>query len=205
MDMRTRRHRPVTTARVCTALVLAAVAAGHAEAQTGSAGDGAPIQGRFVQVDKESDVASIEEGIERVAQAMNPMLRPVMRPVLRSVTVYCPLPVFELEEQGLRYSCGSTHLFTASLDGSPFSWDALQGDATYTVSQALVTDDELVQTFANELGDRTQTFQLQPDGVTIISRVTYESEYLPVPFSFELRFRRVGDQPATSPSRTPGR
>jgi hypothetical protein len=166
-------------------------ATGQAAPQQGSARADFALEGRFVQVDKETDTASIEAGIERVAQALNPLIRPVLRPYLRTVTRYCPLPVFHMDDGDLSYSCGSTPLFTANTDGEPFAWQALQGDATYTVSQDLVADDLLVQTFANDIGGREQTFELQPGGRTLLSRVTYDSELLPVPFSFELRFYRV--------------
>jgi hypothetical protein len=192
--MRTHRIRTVTTA--CSggaALLCLALAAGpgHATAEPPPARSGFALEGRFVQVDKDADHASIEAGIERVAQALSPLVRPVLRPYLRTVTRYCPLPVFHMEDSTLSYACGGTPIFTSAVDGQPFDWQALQGDATYTVSQALVADDLLVQTFANDMGGREQTFELQPDGRTLLSRVTYDSELLPVPFSFVLRYQRV--------------
>ncbi len=171
-------------------LALAAVP-GDAAAELESARGDFALEGRFVQVDRDGDHASIEEGIERVVQALNPLVRPVLRPYLRTVTRYCPLPVFHMEDSSVSFACGSTPIFTSSVDGQPFDWQALQGDDTYTVSQALVSADMLVQTFANDMGGREQTFELQPDGRTLLSRVTYDSALLPVPFSFELRYLRV--------------
>ena len=189
-------HPIRTFAMTCTGgiallcLGLAAVPS-HATPGLGSARADFALEGRFVQVDKEADHASIEEGIERVAQALNPLVRPVLRPYLRTVTRYCPLPVFHMEDTALSYACGSTPIFTSGVDGQPFDWQALQGDATYTVSQAMVSADTLIQTFANDMGGREQTFELQPDGRTLLSRVTYDSDLLPVPFGFVLRYQRV--------------
>ncbi len=181
----------------CIILLGSAFLAYQAQATTGTSATPVgptstfPLEGRFVQADQDMDRASIEEGIERVAQAFNPLLRPVIRPYLRHVTRYCPVPVFTMSDNALTFACGNTTVFTSSYDGRPFDWQAIRDDETYRVSQNLVRPDKLVQTFANELGGREQTFELQPYGATLLSRVTYRSDYLPVPISYELRFQRA--------------
>ena len=53
-------------------------------------------------------------------------------------------------------------------------------------------DEQLVQTFKNEEGQRTNTYKLSPDGKTLTLEVELRSERLPEPVRYALTFQRSG-------------
>ena len=70
--------------------------------------------------------------------------------------------------------------------GAP--WTREDGDK-FTVA-AQVSPDQLVQTFKNDEGERTNVFKLSPDGRTLTLQATVKSGKLPRPLTYAIQFGR---------------
>jgi hypothetical protein len=146
--------------------------------------DSAPrLEGSFAVRDQAAAQRSVDAGIERVVQAFNPLLRPLVRPYMAHVTRYCPEPGFAWQGDAVSYRCRDQTLLSHPADGQPFQWTPATSDETTTVRIQQPTADSLVLDFSNELGGRTQTFSLQPDG-TLRCELVYYSDKLPVPLTY---------------------
>ena len=55
---------------------------------------------------------------------------------------------------------------------------------------AQVSKDQLVQTFKNDEGERTNVFNLSPDGRMLIMSATIKSPQLPKPLRYSISFGR---------------
>jgi hypothetical protein len=150
--------------------------------------DGPPaLEGRFVERDRAADQRAVQQGIERVAEAFPGLIRPLVRMYLEGVTRYCAEPAFAWEGPTLIYGCGDKELLRRVPDGQPFVWDIPGSDETPTVTLSLAAPGTLRMAFENELGGRTQSFALQPDG-TLREHVVYHGDKLPVPLEYTLVF-----------------
>ncbi len=72
--------------------------------------------------------------------------------------------------------------------GKPGPWTREDGDKFVVAAQ--VTKDQLIQTFKNDEGERTNIFKLSPDGKTLTMNATVKSPQLPKPLTYAITFGR---------------
>lgn len=150
--------------------------------------DSAPrLEGQLVERDPAAGQRAAEQGIERVAESFPTLIRPLVRHYLGGVTGHCPEPGIAWDGPTLIYSCRGEELMRRVPDGVPFVWQVPNGDETPTVVLKTPDPRTLAMAFSNDLGGRTQTFQLQPDG-TVTEHLVYHSDKLPVPLEYTLVF-----------------
>jgi hypothetical protein len=145
------------------------------------------LAGRFVERDPAAGARAVAQGIERVAGEFPSLIRPLVRHYLEGVTRYCPTPSIDWDGPALVYACGDKELFHRVPDGVPFTFEVPGSDENPTVTITLKDERTLTMAFANELGGRTQTFVLQPDG-TVTEHIVYHGDKLPVPLEYTLVF-----------------
>ena len=72
--------------------------------------------------------------------------------------------------------------------GKAAPWTREDGDKFMVAAQ--VTKDQLVQTFKNDEGERTNVFKLSPDGRSLTLTATVKSPKLPRPLVYSISFGR---------------
>jgi len=72
--------------------------------------------------------------------------------------------------------------------GKAAPWTREDGDKFMVAAQ--VGKEQLVQTFKNEEGERTNVFRLSPDGRTLTMSATIKSPKLPKPLTYTITFGR---------------
>ncbi len=150
---------------------------------------GSRLEGQLVERDPTADQHAIDQGIERVVAEFPSLIRPLVRHYLGGVTGHCPEPGIAWDGPTLIYSCRGEELIRHVPDGVPFVWQIPDSDDTTTVRLEMPSPTTLSMSFSNDLGGRTQTFALQPDG-TVTERIVYHSDKLPVPLEYTLVFER---------------
>lgn len=145
------------------------------------------LKGRFAERDPAAGQRAVEQGIERVVVEFPALIRPIVRHYLADVTRHCSTPGIAWEGATLIYSCGDKELLRRVPDGEPFVWELPDGEENPTTTLTLHDERTLSMAFGNDLGGRTQTFQLQPDG-TVTEHIVYHSDRLPVPLEYTLVF-----------------
>jgi hypothetical protein len=70
--------------------------------------------------------------------------------------------------------------------GKPSPWTREDGDQFQVAAQA--SQDQLIQTFKNDEGERTNVFKLSPDGKTLTMNATIKSPKLPKPLTYSITF-----------------
>ncbi len=152
------------------------------------------LAGRFVERDPAAGQRAVEQGIERVVVEFPSLIRPLVRHYLAGVTRHCSTPHIGWDGPTLIYACGDKELFRRVPDGVPFVWQVPGDDETPTVTLTLKDERTLSMSFANDLGGRTQTFALQPDG-NVQEHIVYFSDKLPVPLEYTLVFAPTAPAP----------
>jgi len=72
--------------------------------------------------------------------------------------------------------------------GASAPWTREDGDKFMVAAQ--VGKDQLIQTFKNEEGERTNIFRLSPDGKSLTMSATIKSPQLPKPLTYSISFGR---------------
>jgi hypothetical protein len=72
--------------------------------------------------------------------------------------------------------------------GQPAPWTREDGEKFMVAAQ--VSRDQLVQTFKNDEGERTNVFRLGPDGKSLVMSATIKSPRLPRPLTYSIGFAR---------------
>jgi hypothetical protein len=72
--------------------------------------------------------------------------------------------------------------------GQPAPWTREDGDKFMVAAQ--VSKDQLIQTFKNDEGERTNLFRLSPDGKSLTMSATIRSPQLPKPLTYSISFGR---------------
>lgn len=72
--------------------------------------------------------------------------------------------------------------------GAAAPWTREDGEKFMVSAQ--VTKDQLIQTFKNEDGERTNVFRLSPDGKSMVLTATVKSPQLPKPLTYTISFGR---------------
>ena len=70
--------------------------------------------------------------------------------------------------------------------GQPAPWTREDGDKFMVAAQ--VSKDQLIQTFKNDEGERTNVFKLSPDGKSLTMSATIRSPQLPKPLTYSISF-----------------
>lgn len=73
-------------------------------------------------------------------------------------------------------------------DGKAAPWTREDGDKFMVAAQ--VTKEQLIQTFKNDEGERTNVFKMSPDGRTLTLTATVKSPQLPKPLTYSITFGR---------------
>ena len=72
--------------------------------------------------------------------------------------------------------------------GKSSPWTREDGDKFQVAAQ--VSKDQLIQTFKNDEGERTNIFKLSPDGKSLVLSATVKSPQLPKPLPYNISFGR---------------
>ncbi|WP_257306896.1 hypothetical protein [Geothrix campi] len=72
--------------------------------------------------------------------------------------------------------------------GKAAPWTREDGDKFMVAAQ--VTRDQMIQTFKNDEGERTNVFHMSPDGKTLTMTATVKSPKLPKPLTYSITFGR---------------
>jgi len=72
--------------------------------------------------------------------------------------------------------------------GKTAPWTREDGDKFMVAAQ--VSKDQMIQTFKNEDGERTNVFRMSPDGKSLTMTATVKSPQLPKPLTYSISFGR---------------
>ena len=72
--------------------------------------------------------------------------------------------------------------------GKAAPWTREDGEKFMVAAQ--VSKDQLIQTFKNEEGERTNVFRMSPDGRSLVLTATVKSPKLPKPLTYSIQFGR---------------
>lgn len=131
---------------------------------------------------------NIAAAIEATVADMNFIKRPIARgrlaklnPAYKKVTISLSdrETVVQLEERAPIHMPAS---------GQSVSWTREDGEKFMVAAQ--VSPAQLIQTFKNEEGERTNVFRLSADGKTLTLGVTVKSGKLPKPLTYTITFGR---------------
>ena len=73
-------------------------------------------------------------------------------------------------------------------NGQPSPWTREDGDKFMVAAQ--VGKDQMIQTFKNDEGERTNVYKLSPDGKSLTMTATVKSPQLPKPLTYAITFGR---------------
>jgi hypothetical protein len=132
---------------------------------------------------KADDVAA---AIESVVADMNFIKRPIARKKLTRLNPVYRKVLIAIGEKGVFIKFDERDSIPMPAGGKPGPWTREDGDKFLVAAQ--VTKDQLIQTFKNDEGERTNLFQLSPDGKTLVMSATIKSPQLSKPLTYSISF-----------------
>ena len=133
--------------------------------------------------------AEIKKAIEAGVKKVNFVIRSMARSRLTNVNPAVKRVAIERANDAITVTFDERKPVRMPTDGSTIKWTREDGQI-YDV-QLQQKDEQLVQTFKNEEGQRTNTYKLSPDGKTLTLEVELRSERLPEPVRYQLTFART--------------
>lgn len=134
---------------------------------------------------KADDVAAAIEG---VVADMNFIKRPIARKKLTRLNPVYKKAVIAISETGVLVKFDERDSIPMPAGGKAGPWTREDGDKFMVAAQ--VTKDQLIQTFKNDEGERTNVFKLSPDGKTLVMNATIKSPQLSKPLTYAITFGR---------------
>ena len=142
------------------------------------------LSGTWVQA-RADDVAA---AINAVVADMNFIKRPIARGRLTKLNPVYKKVLIAIGDKGVFIKFDERDAVPMPPGGRPGPWTREDGDKFMVAAQ--VTKDQLVQTFKNDEGERTNVFQLSPDGKTLTMSATIKSPQLSRPLTYAISFGR---------------
>jgi hypothetical protein len=169
-----------------THLMAIVLLAGAAIAPAPSASQSASLDGDYQYVAEGSD--DINRAIEQAIASMNFITRPVARSRLRKTNL--PYRTLRISHTAAEVTTvpDSRDAVTSPADGSPIRWRREDGEMLTVTTRW--EGESLRQTFVADDGQRVNLYSLEPDGRTLLMRVTVTSPRLPKPLTYAVRYAR---------------
>jgi hypothetical protein len=126
--------------------------------------------------------------INAIVADMNFIKRPIARIKLTNLnTVYKDL-VLTISNNEVSVKLDEREPIRMPTDGKPVPWKREDGEVLQASVQ--VGKDKLIQTLKNDDGQRTNVYELSPDGKTLTLSITVKSGKLPKPLTYTITFGR---------------
>ena len=131
------------------------------------------------------DVAA---AIQNVVADMNFIKRPIARGRLTKLNPVYKKVVIAISDTGVFVKFDERDSIPMPAGGKAGPWTREDGDKFMVAAQ--VTKDQMIQTFKNDEGERTNVFRLSPDGKTLTMSATIKSPQLSKPLTYVITFGR---------------
>lgn len=142
------------------------------------------LSGTWVQA-RADDVAA---AINSTVADMNFIKRPIARKKLTRLNPVYRKVLIAIGDKGVFIKFDERDSIPMPAGGKPGPWTREDGDKFMVAAQ--VTRDQLIQTFKNDEGERTNIFNLSPDGKTLTMNTTIKSPQLSKPLTYTITFGR---------------
>jgi len=142
------------------------------------------LSGTWTQV-RADDIAA---AIDRTVADMNFITRPIARHKLTNLNPAYSKVMIAISDREVLVKFDERVPIHMPPDGKPAPWTREDGDKFMVAAH--VSKDQLVQTFKNDEGERTNVFKLSPDGRSLTLSATIRSPKLPKPLTYALSFGR---------------
>lgn len=144
----------------------------------------ASLSGAWTQT-RADDIAA---AIQATVADMNFIKRPIARGRLTKLNPAYKKVAITVASSGVEVKLDDRAPIHMPPGGAAAPWTREDGEKFMVAAQ--VTKDQLVQTFKNEDGERTNVFKLSPDGKTLTLTATVKSPQLPRPLTYAISFGR---------------
>ncbi len=145
----------------------------------------APSMGGTWHQTKSDNIAA---AIESTVADMNFIKRPIARGRLAKLNSAYKKVVISLSDREVVVQLEDRSPIHMPANGQGAPWTREDGDK-FTVA-AQLSKDQLIQTFKNDEGERTNVFRMSADGKTLTLGVTVKSGKLPKPLTYTIIFGR---------------
>ena len=142
------------------------------------------LSGTWNQV-KSDDIAA---AINHTVAVMNFIMRPIARSRLSKLNPAYKKVAIAISDKEVLVKLDEREPIHMPPGGKPAPWTREDGEKFMVAAQ--VTRDQLIQTFKNEDGERTNVFTLSPDGKSLALSATVKSPQLPKPLTYAISFGR---------------
>lgn len=142
------------------------------------------LNGTWTQ-SRADDVAS---AIENVVADMNFIKRPIARKKLIRLNPVYKKTIIAISGSGVTVKFDDRDVIPMPPGGKPGPWTREDGDKFMVAAQ--VTKDQMIQTFKNDEGERTNVFKLSADGKSLTMNATIKSPQLSKPLTYSISFGR---------------
>jgi hypothetical protein len=142
----------------------------------------ASLSGIWHQV-KADDIAA---AISSTVADMNFIKRPIARHKLTKLNPAYQKVAITISDREVLVKLDEREPIHMPADGRPAPWTREDGDKFMVAAQ--VSKDQLIQTFKNDEGQRTNIFKLSSDGKAMTMSATVKSPQLPRPLTYSITF-----------------
>jgi hypothetical protein len=142
------------------------------------------LSGAWHQI-KSDDIAA---AINTTVADMNFIKRPIARHKLTKLNPAYQKVAIAISNQEVLVKFDDRAPIHMPPDGKAAPWTREDGDKFMVAAQ--VSKDQLLQTFKNDEGERTNVFKLSPDGKSLTMSATIKSPQLPRPLTYSISFGR---------------
>jgi hypothetical protein len=130
----------------------------------------------------------IDAAINATVADMNFIKRPIARHKLTNLNPAYKKVMVAISDQEVLVKFDERAPIHMPPGGTPAPWTREDGDKFMVAAQ--VGKDQLIQTFRNDEGERTNVFKLSPDGKSLTLSATIKSPQLPKPLTYTITFGR---------------
>lgn len=142
------------------------------------------LSGAWTQT-RADDIAA---AIEVTVKDMNFIKRPIARGRLKKLNPAYRKVTITITDKGVAVKLDDRAPILMPAGGKAAPWTREDGEKFMVAAQ--VSKDQLIQTFKNEDGERTNVFRLSPDGRALTLTATVKSPQLPKPLTYSIHFGR---------------
>jgi hypothetical protein len=143
-----------------------------------------PLAGTWNQV-RADDLAA---AIQATVADMNFIKRPIARSRLTKLNPGYKKVVIAISDKEVLVKFDERDAIHMPASGQATPWTREDGDKFMVAAQ--VSRDQLIQTFRNDEGERTNLFKLSPDGKSLVMTATVKSPQLPKALTYAISFGR---------------
>ncbi len=142
------------------------------------------FSGTWTQAKADDVVAAINATVAD----MNFIKRPIARGRLTKLNPVYKKVVIAITDKDVLVKFDERDAIHMLPGGATSPWTREDGDKFMVAAQ--ITKDQMIQTFKNDEGERTNIFKLSPDGKTLVMSATIKSPQLPKPLTYTIHFGR---------------